>query len=301
MNMNTVVPAKILLTTDFSESAACALPYAMGLAKRHGSELVVLHVIAGESEYVQERDIYKSYQRISREKAFEQMASIEFAGEEDIKIRREIATGWAAKDGIVDFAKAEKPDLIVISTHGHGVVGRFFLGSVARSVTAEAPCPVLCVKCGESGMLDENREELKIERIMVPIDLSEESRAALKLAVEYAKVYRAQLHLIYVVHVDVPQAVLSDDTKELFELDEKLHSQIYQRLQAFHHEVDPGVEKVETMVEKGSPAKQIARYAESHSGDLIILSRKGLGRTPYTLGGVVGRLLHETNCPTLVI
>ncbi len=301
MNQNTVVPAKILLTTDFSESASCALPYALGLAKRHGSELIVLHVIAGDSEYVKDRDIYKSYQRISREKAFEQLAAIEFAGKDDIKIRREITTGWSAKDGIVDFAKAEKPDLIIISTHGHGVVGRFFLGSVARSVTAEAPCPVLCVKCGESGMLDEKREEIHIERIMVPVDLSEDSRVALKLAVGYAKAYRAQLHLIYVVHVDVPPALLSDDSKEFFELDKKLHSRIYERLQAFHREVDPDVEKVVTMVEKGSPAKQIARYAESHEVDLILLSRKGLGRTPYTLGGVVGRLLHEANCPTLVI
>lgn len=301
MNKNAVKPSKILLTTDFSESASCALPYALGLARRHGSELVILHVIAGDSEYVKDKDIYKSYRRLSQENASDQLAAIEVSGARDIKIRREITTGWSAKDGIIDFAKAEKPDLIIISTHGHGVVGRFFLGSVARSVTAEAPCPVLCVKCDESGMLDEKREEVQITRIMVPVDLSEESRVALKLAVEFAKAYQAQLHLMYVVHVDVPKDLLSDDTREFFQLDEKLHSRIYQRVQNFHREVDPGVEKVVTMVEKGSPAKQIARYAESHSVDLILLSRKGLGRTPHTLGGVVGSLLHEAHCPTLVI
>ena len=301
MNKNSVKPAKILLTTDFSESASCAFPYALGLAKRHNSELVILHVIAGDSEYVKDREVFQSYQRISKEKAFAQLASIEFAGSEDIQFRREIATGWSAKDGIIGFAKAEKPDLIIISTRGHGVVGRFFLGSVARSVTAEAPCPVLCVKCDELGMLDEKKVEIQIARIMVPVDLSEESRVALKLAVEYAKAYQAQLHLMYVVHVDIPETILSDDAKGFFELDEKLHSHIYTRLQEFHREVDPGVEKVVTLVEKGSPAKQIARYAESHAVDMILLSRKGLGRTPHTLGGVVGSLLHEAHCPTLVI
>lgn len=301
MNANAVEPSKVLLTTDFSESASCALPYAMGLAKRHGSELIVLHVVAGDSEYVKDSEFFKSYQRESREKAFAKMKHIEFAGNKDLNIRREITTGWSAKDGIVDFAKAEKPDLIVISTHGHGVVGRFFLGSVARSVTAEAPCPVLCVKCSGSGMLDDKREEINIERIMVPVDLSEDSRVALKLAVEYTQAYKAQLHLMYVVHVDVPKALLSDDSMELFELDEKLHSRINTRLQDFHREVDPDVEKVVTLVEKGLPAKQIAYYAESNSVDLIIMSRKGLGRTPHTLGGVVGRLLHEAPCPILVI
>lgn len=301
MNKNGINPAKILLTTDFSESASCAFPFAMGLAKRHNSELVILHVIAGDSEYVKDREIFHSYQRMSQEKAFGQLARIELGGNDDIKIRREITTGWSAKDGIIDFAKAEEPDLIIISTHGHGVIGRFFLGSVARSVTADAPCPVLCVKCDESGMLDEKREEIQIARILVPIDLSEESRGALKLAAEYAKTYNAQLHLMYVVHVDVPMALFSDDTAGYFELDDKLHSLIYKRLQEFHREVGPGVERVVSLVEKGAPAKQIARYAESHEVDLIILSRKGLGRTPHTLGGVVGSLLHEASCPTLVI
>ena len=301
MSANAIKPSKILLTTDFSESASCAFPYAMGLAKRHSSELVVLHVIPGQSEYVKDSEILKSYERISRENASEQLARIEFAGENDIPVRREITTAWSAKDGIIAFAKAEKPDLIVISTHGHGMVARLFLGSVARSVIAESPCPVLCVKCSGSGMLDEKREAIRIEKIMVPIDFSEDSRTAFKMAVEKAKEYDSQLHLMYVAHVDIPKELLTDDSRQYIELDETLHSHIYKRLQVFYREVDPSVEKVVTLVKKGSPAKQIAHYAESQSMDLIIMSRRGMGKNTYTLGGVVGRLLHETPCPTLVI
>ena len=301
MSTNAVKPSKILLTTDFSESASCAFPYAVGLTRSHGSELIVLHVITGHSEYIEDSELLKSYEKIVHEKAFEHLTRLKLAGDNDIKVRREIVSAWSAKDGIIAFAKAEKPDLIVISTHGHGFVAQLILGSVARSVIAAAPCPVLCVKCTDSGMLDDKEQEIRIARIMVPVDLSEDSRTALKLAIEYAKTYDAQLHLMYVVHVDVPPVLLSDGSTQLFELDEKLHSSISKRLQEFQREVDPGIEKVVTMVEKGSPAKRIAHYTESHSVDLIILSRKGLGRTPHALGCVVGRLLHEVHCPTLVI
>lgn len=301
MSVNTIEPAKILLTTDFSENAACAFPYAAGLARRHGSELVILHVTTGHSNYVEDNPIYHAYGRLSQDNARTQIQQVIIPGESEINVRRVIITSWSAKDGIVDFAKSEKPDLIVISTRGHGLVPRLVLGSVARSVIAEAPCPVLCVKCSETGMFDDKQQAIRIARIAVPIDLSEESRVALKLAAEYAKAYEAQLHLIYVVHFDVPEDFLPEDAREFLELDERLHASFYERLQEFCSEVDFSGEKVVTSVKKGSPAKQVAHYAESHSMDLIILSRKGLGRTPHTLGGMVGRLLHDANCPTLII
>ncbi len=301
MTTNAVKPAKILLTTDFSESASCAFPHAMGLTRRHGSELLVLHVVTGHSEYTRDNEQLQSYEQIIQANAKARLDRLELAGEDAVNIRRELFTAWTAKDGIIAFAEAERPDLIVMSTHGHGPIARFFLGGVARSVIAAAPCPVLCVKCAESGMLDEEGAGIQIRRIVVPVDLSEESRTALKLAIEYARFYDAHLHLMYVVHVDVPLAFFPEEAPPFFDLDEDLLSGISTRLREFQQEVDPDIENVVTIVEKGSPAKQIARYAESHAADLIVLSRKGLGGSPHGFGCVAGRLLQEAHCPTLVI
>jgi nucleotide-binding universal stress UspA family protein len=299
--MNAVKPAKILLTTDFSDNATCAFQYAVRLARRHGSELVVLHVVTGHSEYLEDNELLRSYEKIARERATARLARLEFGSDTGINVRREITCAWSAKEGILAFAQKEKPDLIVISTHGHRLVARMFLGSVARSVITEAPCPVLCVRCDECGMLDERTEEIQIGRILVPVDLSEQSRTALKLGIEFARTYDAQLHLMYVVHVDVPSDLLSEDSTRYFDLDDDLHSHISSQLDAFHREVATGVTKVVTMVAKGSPAKRIAEYAASHEVDLITLSRKGLGGTPHGLGCVAGRLLHDACCPTLVV
>ena len=54
------------------------------------------------------------------------------------------------------------------------------------------------------------------------------------------------------------------------------------------------------MVEKGSPVKRLTQYAEANSVDLIIVGRKGLGRTPHQIGCVAGRIMRDTNFPTLV-
>ena len=47
---------------------------------------------------------------------------------------------------IVKLAKKEKVHLIVMGTHGHGILGRALLGSVAQNVLTQCDVPVLLVK-----------------------------------------------------------------------------------------------------------------------------------------------------------
>ncbi len=49
-------------------------------------------------------------------------------------------------DDIVQTAKADKAHLIVMGTHGHGVLGRILMGSVAQRVVSHSDIPVLLVK-----------------------------------------------------------------------------------------------------------------------------------------------------------
>ncbi|MES2400850.1 MAG: universal stress protein [Pseudomonadota bacterium] len=53
--------------------------------------------------------------------------------------------GSAAKQ-IVRFAEKEKVHMILMGTHGHGIVGRALLGSVSQRVVSDASVPVMLVK-----------------------------------------------------------------------------------------------------------------------------------------------------------
>lgn len=48
-------------------------------------------------------------------------------------------------DAITSYARQEDIDLIILGTHGRGLVSRVFMGSVSKSVMENAPCPVLMV------------------------------------------------------------------------------------------------------------------------------------------------------------
>jgi len=63
-------------------------------------------------------------------------------------VRFDVRLGHPAHE-IIEFAKAEKADLIVIASHGYSGIKRFLLGSVAEMILRHAPCPVLVLRRAE--------------------------------------------------------------------------------------------------------------------------------------------------------
>lgn len=140
---------KILVPTDFSENAKSGTDYARGLAKVFGAEVILLHVCAPP--------FYQAGYGINPETIVEMLASIERAIEEQLEIAKKATASGGVKvttmvrQGIpayeiVEAAKEQGADLIVVATHGHTGVKHFLLGSTAEKVVRTAPCPVLTVR-----------------------------------------------------------------------------------------------------------------------------------------------------------
>ena len=62
----------------------------------------------------------------------------------DIRPEKEVLFG-RPDTRIIETAKEEKADLIVMGNRGFSKIKRFFVGSVAQRVISEAPCPVLVI------------------------------------------------------------------------------------------------------------------------------------------------------------
>jgi len=62
-----------------------------------------------------------------------------------LRVTSVLREGWP-KDAILDEAENWPADLIVLGSHGYGVVRRLFLGSVSLAVTTNAPCSVEIVR-----------------------------------------------------------------------------------------------------------------------------------------------------------
>lgn len=136
---------KVIWATDGSEHADRAMAHAVGVAKRDGADLLVVHVVeklvssraAGLDAFANEDEI--------RAKIEGQAAAI--AAEGDLAISVEITAGLGNRigDRLAEVAEEAGADLIVVGTRGHGAVGALMLGSVTLRLMHVSHVPVLAV------------------------------------------------------------------------------------------------------------------------------------------------------------
>src|SRR5262249_23803825 len=119
---------KILHPTDFSEQATHAFRVACSLAKQHGAEIIVLHVVPPPITYGE------ALARESPDDYWEQLRSEHLlpirSTEPGVVVTHEM--GYGTPEEVIVATAAERGcDLIVMGTHGRSGVLRLLMGSVA--------------------------------------------------------------------------------------------------------------------------------------------------------------------------
>jgi len=180
----------ILLATDFSDSSARALSYALGIAARYGATLHLFHCIDPAPYNMGAPDAVQT----ACEAAWRDMHLLEsdlrssgLAKDVDVKLRVEAAD---LPTVLPEVARDLDLGLIVVGTHGRTGWKKMVLGSVAEIVVDHAPCPVLTV--GPS--TDRNRlEQFGPESILFASDPSARSKLAESYALSLARKYNSRL------------------------------------------------------------------------------------------------------------
>lgn len=141
---------KILFPTDFSELSEAALRYAHQFARDYEATLHVIHVVDEAYQYWMSmtpsavpvgapivddvvHNARKSMERLVAEKLTDGTTLV-----------TQVLIGRPFLE-IINYAREQSVDLIVIGTHGRGGLGQMLMGSVAEKVVRKAPCPVLTV------------------------------------------------------------------------------------------------------------------------------------------------------------
>jgi nucleotide-binding universal stress UspA family protein len=143
---------KILVPTDFSESARRALLYGTSFAREYEAELLLLHVVetltVGYASDLFPVPMAEVFQEISGYAKTELAKLAEEVRAKGVRVRELVVQGKPAAE-IMHVAREETVDMIVLGAHGKGVLDQALFGSTTERVVRRAPCPVLTCRLAE--------------------------------------------------------------------------------------------------------------------------------------------------------
>ena len=292
---------KILFPTDFSEPSRLALDQALMWAEVQDAELLLLHVVATravdlvdpESRFPEPAEISARVQALANSELAKLVAAHQ---DRPLRLRQLVRTATDVDEGILETARAENVDLVIIGTHGRRGAARLLMGSVASEVLRRSDRAVLVVPA--RGRLRAGR----LRRILAPVDFSEPSRKAVAEARSLAAGAGAQLELFHALpNFEVPLPMNPGGFGGASAIVADLEPAARAALVDLATGTGPAA-KIETELWQGPPASTILNRAEATEADLIVLASHGYnGLDRLLLGSVTEKVARLAHCPVLVL
>ena len=252
----------ILIPIDFTKQSLLAIKQSYNLAKYTHSKLVLLHVYERKEE-----DSFEALTRLAKQTEQESGVPTEF-----MNLQGDI---YAETDRVAEELKAT---LIIAGLESH-MRFRNIVGSSASKLIRKAPCPVITIRGNE------HRDGC--EHILLPIDLSPETREKVDIAIQFAKYFGASVRILGVFDID--------------------DSEYENNLLAYSHQVKQFIKsKGISCTNKSIPTKNLAdtvvEYFNKIEDDLVmIMNKPGLSVGEFFSGTEAQKIVDISNIPVMTI
>lgn len=144
--------------------------------------------------------------------------------------------------------------------------------------------------------------ELKINKILVPIDFSDYSKAALRYAVNFAKLFNAEIILIYVVEPVIYPPDFSMGQIAIPTVTTEFDDRAKEELKKLAKNEIPSQTNVQTILKTGKPFVEIIDTAAELDVDMIIIATHGHSGVEHILfGSTAEKVVRKAPCPVLTI
>jgi nucleotide-binding universal stress UspA family protein len=262
---------RILVPIDGSADAGVILPHVRRLARRAGSEVIILRALDGA--------------RPLRTAPREVNGAVEALTAVGIDARARVADG-SAVNAILETARQERASLVAMATHGRSGLPRWSLGSVTEEVLRAGTTPLLVVRSagGEEG-------GSCFRDIVLATDGNPLALEPVPLVATFARLFDSRVTVVHFVSDYAGASAMSAAEEHVASVCAALAEQ----------GVLAGGDLRRGVAASGIPAYGLLEPGQDHPVDLIAMATHGRsGARRWILGSVTERVLRSTIVPVLV-
>ncbi len=284
----------ILAASDFSVSAATAAHRAARLASEHAASLELVHVVPVQalSDF---RELYRDTIYTEQQILEDAKRRLEALAHELEPITNSVHECSVRAGNVVDeiLAAADRTDLLVVGPHGSHSLRDVLIGTTLDRLLRKSRRPLLVSRLEAISAY---------HRVMVPVDFSMHSIAALRFAQQIAP----GKDLVVFHAYDHPYASELQPTDVPDKAIEQYHAacreQSLSNMENLRDKVLPGETRTTFQVVCGDAKRLIAEKAGELSADLIVLGKHGRSFTgELFLGGVTRQTVARAQCDVAVV
>ena len=283
----------ILLATDFSKPARRAFTYALRLSTVLQTRLILLHVVKAPPGFeTWSPSARRSLGPLKTKALLELGRMVRTAEDDGVRTQYKLVVG-IPEDSILKIAKESRPDVIAMGTHGRTGWDRLQLGSTAEAILRQAPCPVLTVHAAIAADFPLRLHRVQLSRLLVAMDFSASSEAALRSAAKLAPLLNGRAVLVHAFDPSTPRL---EHTRG------GASHRAEQRLQKVISASQADQVVSDKIVTPGDPVEVILDQAKRVRTDLIVMGTNGRrGMHRLVLGSVAESVVRRAGCPVLVV
>lgn len=266
----------IVHPTDFSDASTEAFVHALRIALATKSSLYILHVATPRdapdwTAAPQVRHALRQWGLMNEHEP--PAAACDRLG---IKVAKIELAPQATVNAILHFLDEHPADLVVLATEGREGVARWLHGSVAEKVARHTKAPTLFVPAGRRGFVDQARGEVRLHRVLIPVDHIPKPASAVGNIMSFA-------HILGGIEVEERVLHVGRNPPQL------------QRHAAPHHPLP-------VAVRRGEVVAAILNAASDWQADMIGMATAGHhGFMDALRGSTTERVLRQAPCPVLAV
>lgn len=273
-----MLPKKLVLAYDFSKESEKLLNRLLELKKLGVKDVIVTHVVDitrggtyGPTVKENRRERLEDVKRKVKEMGFH-------------SVKTDVRLGFPADD-LTSFASGENA-VILIGSHGRGVIKNVFLGGTAYDIIRKATTPVFIEKVKHSDRVDDITK-----KVLFPTDLSGDSKKLL------SRIYNTKMPMNEMILLSVIES--SGSKRELKEEKKNRKTELEKIKRRFENL--GYLENVYLKVTEGTASQAISETAKSEEASLICLPNRGKGTIKeMILGSTAKEVTRLSPVPVLL-